>query len=210
MERKREGEPTRSNISCPRMHRGARRASNACRKINIIHARLRTNLFRHSRTRLPRDIGCFVKNVRNSTLSWSNESRHPFVDREDAFQMPRGEMFSPATVHVERKLYRQLLRKLPRRAMGAFLSLSFFFYFFSTAIGTASYEIRQRRGRRGCRAWNEGLQAVPEFQYRSSRAPWSFWNNQTVLSRETIPLMHLKTVFVSGKKNFPYIVLRSS
>jgi len=66
---------------------------------------------------------------------------------------------SPATVHVERKLYWQLLRRLPT-SNGCFLF--FLFLYFSTAIGTASYETRQRRSRQGWRARNEGSQDVFE------------------------------------------------
>ena len=164
MKRRRKRELKRSNISYPWMHR-IQRAGNACRKINIIHARLRMNLSRH--LRLFHDIGrVSSKTSEIPSFRKITKAASPFTDRRDAFRMPQGEMFSPAIVHVERKLYRQLLRKLSRRAMDAFLSL-----FFSTTIGTAPYETWQQRGRRG---WRRGLKCG--FTRRSWTSVPIFWS----------------------------------
>lgn len=165
------------------MRRSARiqRAGNACRKINIIHARLRTNLSRHSRTRLLHDIGRFVKNVRNTTLPQSNESRIPSWIAGMHSRCLGGEMFSPATVRVERKLYRQLLQKLPRRAMGVFLSFSFSIFFHRDRHGalrdsTATRQTRVKGLKRGF------TRAFLNFSADLREPREAFSNNQTVLS----------------------------
>lgn len=63
-------------------------------KINIFHARLQTNLFRHSRnTRLLRDIGRFVKRQEFHHSFAKRRKPHPFMDHRNVFRMPRGEMF---------------------------------------------------------------------------------------------------------------------
>lgn len=91
-------------------------------------------------------------NVRNSSLPQSDGHIPRIAGMHSGRLDAERRNVSPAAVHVERKLYRQLLRTSHRRAMGAFRPLFLFVFvssIFSAAIGTASYETRQRRGRRG-------------------------------------------------------------
>jgi len=113
---------------------------NVRREINIIHARSRANLFRHSSPSVRPSVRPSVfpttpgvpSNVKEfhpaayKAAGWP----HPFVDRAGCIPDACGRNVSPATVHVERKLYRQLLRGR-EPCNGAFLPFSsVFLYFF--------------------------------------------------------------------------------
>lgn len=109
-----------------------------------------------------------------------------------AFLMPQGEMFSPATVHVERKLYRQLLRKLPRRAMGAFLFL-FFFYFFPPRSARCLTRFDSGEADEGVGLETRVHRAIREFQYRSTESLVKLLKQPDRSSAWNCTLMHLKT-----------------
>lgn len=132
----------------------------------------------------------------------------PFMDRRDAFQMPQGEMFSPATVHVERKLYRQLLRKLSRRAMGAFLSFSFFIFFHCDRHGALrdSTAVRQTRVKERLETWIH--RALLNFS-TDLLEPCEGTNRPSFHVKFLVSLMHLKANnayvgYTKERENFFY------
>lgn len=134
-ERRGKREPRRSNISCPRMHRSARirRASNACRKINIIHARLRMNLSRtpaHSLVfSMTSDVSSKTSGISPFRKVTKAASLHgsrgciPDASRRNVFSRGRS---------CRKEIISTALTETTETSNGRF-SFLFFLYFFSTA-----------------------------------------------------------------------------
>lgn len=129
-------------------------------KINIIHARLRVNLFRHSRNSSSSSWHrAFRQTSRNFTIVPQSGGSRILLWITGMHSSKRN--VSPATVHVERKLYRQLSYGERKRVD---VSLSLFPSFIFSAV-----ILRDSTATRGGWGWrvkeeleNEGSQGVSE------------------------------------------------